>query len=159
MAFFSPDGSHDPLFVSNYVTLEVKDQIARLPGVGDLMVFGARDYAMRLWLDPDKLAVRGMTAGDVVNAVKEQNVQVAAGSSAGRRSRQDSALPIHGKCAGPAHRPDPIRRHRRQGGQRRPHHAAERCQPRRVRSRRLQHYQLLQWASRRRLGGLSATGH
>ncbi len=79
VAFFSPDGSHDSLFISNYVTLEVKDQIARLPGVGDLEVFGVRDYSMRLWLDPDQLAVRGMTAGDIVNAVKEQNMQVAAG--------------------------------------------------------------------------------
>ncbi len=79
IAFYSPDGSHNALFISNYVTLEVKDEIARLPGVGDLTVFGARDYAMRLWLDPDQLAVRNMTAGDVVNAVEEQNVQVAAG--------------------------------------------------------------------------------
>jgi multidrug efflux pump len=79
IAFYSPDGSHDALFISNYVTLALKDQIARLPGVGDITIFGVRDYSMRLWLDPDKLAVRSMTAGDVVNAVKEQNVQVAAG--------------------------------------------------------------------------------
>src|SRR5581483_11850822 len=69
----------DMLYISNYVTLQLKDQIARLPGVGDITIFGVRDYAMRLWLDPDKLAVRNMTAGDVVSAVREQNVQVAAG--------------------------------------------------------------------------------
>jgi multidrug efflux pump len=79
IAFFSPDGSHDALFISNYVTLQLKDEIARLPGVGDITIFGVRDYSMRLWLDPDKLAVRSMTAGDVVKAVREQNVQVAAG--------------------------------------------------------------------------------
>jgi len=79
LAFYSPDGSHDALFISNYVTLQLKDQIARLPGVGDITIFGVRDYSMRLWLDPDKLAARDMTAGDVVAAVKEQNVQVAAG--------------------------------------------------------------------------------
>ena len=79
IAFFSPDGSHDALFISNYVTLQVKDQIARLPGVGDITIFGVRDYSMRLWLNPDQLAARSMTAGDIVNAVREQNVQVAAG--------------------------------------------------------------------------------
>jgi multidrug efflux pump len=79
IAFFSPDGSHDALFLSNYVTLELKDEIARLPGVGDITIFGVRDYSMRLWLNPDQLAVRNMTGGDVVSAVQEQNVQVAAG--------------------------------------------------------------------------------
>jgi multidrug efflux pump len=79
IAFFSPDGSHDALFLSNYVTLQLKDEIARLPGVGDITLFGVRDYSMRLWLDPDKMAARSMTAGDVVNAVREQNIQVAAG--------------------------------------------------------------------------------
>src|SRR5882724_9628492 len=79
IAFFSPNGSHDTLFLSNYVTLQLKDEIARLPGVGDITLFGVRDYSMRLWLDPDKMAARSMTAGDVVNAVREQNVQVAAG--------------------------------------------------------------------------------
>ena len=79
IAFYSPDESHDTLFLSNYVTLQLRDEIARLPGVGDITIFGVRDYSMRLWLDPDKLAARNITAGDVVNAVKEQNVQVAAG--------------------------------------------------------------------------------
>src|SRR5260370_18696324 len=83
IAFFSPDRSHDALFISNYVTLQVKDEIARLPGVGDINIFGVRDYSMRLWLDPDKLAARSMTAGDIVNAVREQNIQVAAGTRRG----------------------------------------------------------------------------
>ncbi len=79
VALYSPDDSHDLLFISNYATLQLKDEIARLPGVGDITIFGARDYAMRLWLDPDRLAQRGITSGDVVSAVREQNVQVAAG--------------------------------------------------------------------------------
>src|SRR6202040_3384246 len=79
IAFYSPDRSHDTLFLSNYVTLQLKDEIARLPGVGDITIFGVRDYSMRLWLDPDKMAARSMTAGDIVNAVREQNIQVAAG--------------------------------------------------------------------------------
>jgi multidrug efflux pump subunit AcrB len=90
LAFFSPDGSHDPLFISNYVTLEIKDEVARLPGVGDINIFGVRDYSMRLWLDPDKMAARSMTAADIVSAVKEQNVQVAAGIVGG------PPLPKHG---------------------------------------------------------------
>ena len=79
VGFFSPDNSRDALYISNYVTLQVRDQISRLPGVGDITQFGARDYSMRIWLDPEKMSARGMTAGDVVQAVREQNVQVAAG--------------------------------------------------------------------------------
>jgi multidrug efflux pump len=79
VALYSPDNSHDTLFMSNYATLQLRDEIFRLPGVGDITIFGVRDYSMRLWLDPDKLASRNLTAADVVNAVKEQNVQVAAG--------------------------------------------------------------------------------
>src|SRR5690606_6022953 len=75
----SPDGSRDPLYVSNYATLQVRDVLARIDGVGDVRVFGARDYAMRIWLDPDKVAARGLTAGEVLAALRAQNVQVASG--------------------------------------------------------------------------------
>jgi hydrophobe/amphiphile efflux-1 (HAE1) family protein len=75
----SPDGSRDQLYISNYATLQVKDVLARLDGVGDVRVFGARDYAMRVWLDPERVAARGLTAGDVVDALRGQNVQVASG--------------------------------------------------------------------------------
>jgi multidrug efflux pump len=84
VALFSPDNSRDPLYLSNYATLQIYDQLARLPGVGDLTIFGARDYSMRLWLDPQKLASRSLTATDVVTAVQEQNVQVAAGIVGGQ---------------------------------------------------------------------------
>lgn len=76
---FSPDGRYDQLYLSNYALIQVKDALARLDGVGDVAFLGARDYAMRVWLDPDALASRGMTAGDVVRSLREQNVQVAAG--------------------------------------------------------------------------------
>ncbi|MFT8246717.1 efflux RND transporter permease subunit [Roseomonas sp. BN140053] len=76
---FSPDGSRDPQYVSNYATLNVRDRLARLDGIGDAQVFGARDYAMRVWLDPAKVAARNLTAGEVVQALQRANLQVAAG--------------------------------------------------------------------------------
>ncbi len=75
----SPDGSLDSLFTSNYALLQIRDELARVDGVGDINVFGAREYSMRLWLDPHQLSARGLTAQDVVTAIQEQNVQVAAG--------------------------------------------------------------------------------
>src|SRR5438270_2398448 len=76
----SPNGRYDKLYIDNYAYLQVKDALARLPGVGNVTIFGARDYSMRVWLDPEKVASRGLTANDVVNAIREQNVQVAAGT-------------------------------------------------------------------------------
>jgi multidrug efflux pump len=75
----SPDKSRDLLYLSNYATIQVKDSLARVEGVGDVAFLGARDYSMRVWLDPNKLTARNMTANDVVAALREQNVQVAAG--------------------------------------------------------------------------------
>jgi multidrug efflux pump len=75
----SPDGSRDQLYISNYATLQVKDVLARLNGVGDVRIFGARDYSMRVWLDPEKVAARDLTAGEVLDALRAQNVQVASG--------------------------------------------------------------------------------
>ena len=75
----SPDGSRDDLYMSNYATLHVKDALARLPGVGDVQLFGARDYAMRIWLDPDKVAAHNLNASEVLAALRAQNVQVSAG--------------------------------------------------------------------------------
>src|SRR5882757_6788296 len=75
----SPDGSVDPVALSNYAYLQIVDPLKRLPGVGDIQIFGERRYSMRIWLDPDKLANLGITAVDVQSAVAEQNVQVAAG--------------------------------------------------------------------------------
>jgi multidrug efflux pump len=76
---FSPDERYDDLYLSNYATIQLKDELLRLAGVGDITFLGQRDYSMRLWLDPDKMASRSLTTADVVNALKAQNVQVAAG--------------------------------------------------------------------------------
>ena len=75
----SPDKRYDSLYLRNYATLNIRDVLARLSGMGQVRVFGAGDYSMRVWLDPQKLAARNLTAGDVVGAIREQNVQVAAG--------------------------------------------------------------------------------
>jgi len=76
---YSPDHSRSALFISNYATLEVTDAVTRVDGVGSIIVFGARDYSMRIWIDPDRLQSLGMTATDVVNALQGQNIQVASG--------------------------------------------------------------------------------
>src|SRR5262245_44708268 len=75
----SPDGRYDTVYLRNYATLQIRDVLSRLPGMGDVRLFGAGDYSMRVWLDPERVASRGLTAGDVVRAIREQNVQVAAG--------------------------------------------------------------------------------
>jgi multidrug efflux pump len=75
----SPNGRYDSLYLRNYAVLNIRDVLARLPGMGDVQVFGGGDYSMRVWLDPQKLAARNITAGDAVAAIREQNVQVAAG--------------------------------------------------------------------------------
>ncbi len=79
LTFDSPDGRYDNLFVSNYATLNVIDELRRIQGVGNVQVFGARDYSIRIWLKPDRLAQLGLTPADVVAAVREQNAQSAAG--------------------------------------------------------------------------------
>src|SRR4051795_1188859 len=76
---FSPDNSRDNLYLSNYATIQLKDELSRLAGVGDITYLGQRDYSMRLWLDPEKMASYGLNAQDVIAAVQAQNVQVAAG--------------------------------------------------------------------------------
>ncbi len=79
VGFISPDKSLSQAFISNYIDVYIKDALKRVPGVGDVIIFGERKYAMRLWLDPSRLAARGLTALDVTNALSEQNVEVAAG--------------------------------------------------------------------------------
>jgi hydrophobe/amphiphile efflux-1 (HAE1) family protein len=75
----SPDNSYDQVYISNYASRRIRDELLRLDGVGDIQMFGQRDYSMRLWLDPDKIAAFGLTAGDVVAAVRAQNLQIAGG--------------------------------------------------------------------------------
>jgi HAE1 family hydrophobic/amphiphilic exporter-1 len=78
--FFSPDNSLSDQYISNYIDVYIKDSLKRVPGVGDVVIFGERKYAMRIWLDPTKLATRGLTAADVTSALSDQNVEIPAGS-------------------------------------------------------------------------------
>jgi multidrug efflux pump len=80
LAIYSPDGRYDQLYLSNFALMQVKDELARLPGVGDVFLFGQRDYSMRIWLDPPRMATRGLSAADVVRSIREQNAQVATGA-------------------------------------------------------------------------------
>jgi multidrug efflux pump subunit AcrB len=78
-AITSPDGTYDQLYLSNYTIMQIKDELTRVEGVGDIFVLGQRDYSMRVWLDPGKIAARGLTAMDVARAIREENNQVAVG--------------------------------------------------------------------------------
>ncbi|MEM9557147.1 MAG: multidrug efflux RND transporter permease subunit [Acidobacteriota bacterium] len=88
----SPTGTYDQTFLSNYTSINLLDSLARVPGVGNASIFGPRDYGMRIWLDPDRMASLGVTAGDVAAAVRDQNVQAAAGRVGGPPGNEDQAL-------------------------------------------------------------------
>ena len=102
----SPDNRYDMTYLRNYATLQVKDALARVKGVGQVQIFGSGDYAMRVWLDPQKIAARGLSANDVVNAIREQNVQVAAGVVGAPPMKSDVAYQLsvnaHGRLANEA---------------------------------------------------------
>ncbi|MEM6756092.1 MAG: multidrug efflux RND transporter permease subunit [Planctomycetota bacterium] len=94
IGLISPDGSADQLTLSNYGTLYVRDALARVDGVSDVFAFGAQDYAMRIWLDPDKLASRDLVTTDVLGALRDQNVQVAAGRVGAEPASTDSGFQL-----------------------------------------------------------------
>ena len=100
IGFYSKDNRYDSLFISNYLDLYVRDAFKRVPGVGNVIIFGERKFAMRLWLDPGKLAGRGLTPGDVVGALREQNVQVAAGSVGDSPSSADQTYQLSVRAGG-----------------------------------------------------------
>ncbi|MEO8726907.1 MAG: multidrug efflux RND transporter permease subunit [Acidobacteriaceae bacterium] len=100
IGFYSPDGRYDNLFVSNYLDVYVKDALKRVSGVGDVVIFGERKFAMRIWLDPDKLAKRKLTASDVISALQEQNVQVAAGAVGQSPSTPNQGYQISVRASG-----------------------------------------------------------
>src|SRR6478609_5725442 len=97
---YAEHGEYDISFISNYVDRFVKDELRRVPGVGDIIVFGERRYAMRLWLDPDRLAARKLTADDVVAALREQNLQVAAGQVGSPPSKPGQTFQITVRAGG-----------------------------------------------------------
>jgi hydrophobe/amphiphile efflux-1 (HAE1) family protein len=90
----SPGGRYDQTYISNYTTLNVRDRLARIEGVGDAQVFGARDYSMRIWLDPEKIASRGLSVSDVLAGLRRQNIQVAAGAIGGEPQPNNSAFEL-----------------------------------------------------------------
>ncbi|HYP98959.1 MAG TPA: multidrug efflux RND transporter permease subunit [Polyangiaceae bacterium] len=91
---FSPDNRYDETYIRNFAVLQVKDTLARIPGMGDVQLFGSGDYSMRVWLDPDKVAARNLTASDIVRALREQNVQVAAGTLGQQPSPRDASFQL-----------------------------------------------------------------
>ena len=99
-AFYAEKGQYDDLFISNYLDVYVRDALKRVRGVGDVIIFGERKYSMRLWLDPVRLAARGLTASDVVSALREQNVQVAAGQLGQAPAMPGQAYQISVRAAG-----------------------------------------------------------
>jgi hydrophobic/amphiphilic exporter-1 (mainly G- bacteria), HAE1 family len=103
VGLYAEKGEYDSLFISNYIDVYVKDALKRLEGVGNVQIFGERRYSMRVWLDPDKLAARALTANDVVNALREQNVQVAAGAVGQAPIREDQKFQISVRAAGRLH--------------------------------------------------------
>jgi HAE1 family hydrophobic/amphiphilic exporter-1 len=98
--FFTRDGRYSPEFISNYLDVYVKDALKRVPGVGDVLIFGERKYAMRVWLDPARLAARNLTATDVVNALVEQNVEIPAGQLGQPPSNQKQSYQVPVRVVG-----------------------------------------------------------
>src|SRR5262249_8714559 len=94
---YSPKGTYDQLFLSNYGTIQIKDELSRIDGVGDVFLFGAQDYSMRIWVEPDRLASLNLTASDVVNAVRRENRQFASGQIGAPPLREPQAFqyPVH----------------------------------------------------------------
>ena len=102
VALTSPKGSYDSLYLSNYATINLLNELSRIPGVGNVNVFGVGQYAMRIWLDPQKLYSYGLTPGDVINVVKQQSQQVAGGQVGAPPAPARSGVPVHRQRAGPA---------------------------------------------------------
>ena len=100
LGFYSENNRYDALFISNYVDRYVRDALKRVPGVGDVIIFGERRFAMRLWLDPNRLAARGLTVADVTGALREQNVQVAAGSVGSQPAPPEQQYTLSVRAAG-----------------------------------------------------------
>jgi HAE1 family hydrophobic/amphiphilic exporter-1 len=120
----SPDGRYDSLYLANYATIKLKDEIARLPGVGNVVVFGAGQYSMRIWLDPNKMQARGLMPQDVIEALRQQSTQVTAGQIGAPPAPRGQTFQNPQRHR-PAPRPGPIRAGDRQDRPRRRDHAAQ----------------------------------
>ena len=133
IGIWSPDSRFDQLYLSNYAQIRLQPELARLPGISEVRMFGQRDYSMRIWLDPDKLAIRNMTAGDVV--LRPARAEPPGGRRAARPVADGAGPedPDHADDAGPPGRHRPVRQHHRQEDARRPDRADPRPGPRRDR--------------------------
>ena len=150
VGFYSDDNRYSTQFMSNYVDIYVKNALKRIHGVADVQIFGERKYSMRLWLDPSRLAARGLTASDVVSALQQQNVQIAAGQVGQEPASKDQMFQISVRAAGrltEASQFDDIIL--KPGAQWRAG-SAERRRTRGTRSRKLRWKSPLQWLRRRR---------
>ena len=133
ISLFSPKGRYDELFLSNYATLRIRDELSRIPGVGEVQIFPQSDYSMRVWLDPLQLRSRRLTTKDVVDAIKR-----AERPGRGRADRSTAGAPgsefsVRGQRARPLDRSRAVRRHHRQDRRRRTHHAPRGRRPHRAR--------------------------
>ena len=140
VALDSPEGRYDSLYLSNYATINLVDELSRLPGVGNVNVFGAGQYSMRIWLDPNQLQARGLQPSDVIDAIKQQNQQVAAGQVGMPPAPSGQAFQYTVNVLGRLCRRAAVREHRGQGGAGagRPDHARQGRRPGRARRPDLQ---------------------
>ena len=99
---YSPNGTYDDLFLSNYTSINIRDSLARVPGVSNVSILGARDYGMRIWLQPDRLTGFGLTANDVIQSIQEQNIQVSPGTIGAGTGAGRPAVPVCPAGQGPA---------------------------------------------------------
>ena len=115
VSLISPDNRYDDLFLSNFASLRVKDELSRIYGVGEVQVIGSSNYGMRIWLDPEKLKARNLTTEDVWLSIREQNVQVAAGQVGQYPSPKGQGFQFNVTTLGRLSDPERVRRHHRQG--------------------------------------------
>ena len=149
-AVFSDNNKYSTLFLSNYLDVYVRDALKRIPGVADVIIFGERKYSMRLWLDPVRMAGRGLTATDVVNALSEQNVEVAAGQVGQQPAVADQNYQISVRGGGAVERAGAVRQHHSEDERRRHAGAVERCWPRGTGRGELRQRCAIRWAGRDR---------
>ncbi len=154
----SPDDTYDQLYISNYALRRVRDTLLRLDGVGDIQIFGARDYSMRLWLDPDKIALLGLTAGEMSCRRRARAERAGCRRQDRRTADRRPRLPAQPGLHRPPDRPRRLRKHRRQGRRRRADRAPERCRPDRTGRPVLHDQQFPGAQARSRAGGVAAAG-
>ena len=133
----SPDKTYDQVYISNYGLLNVRDKLMRLYGVGDVSLFGVREYSMRIWLDPERIALRGLTAEQVLDALRAQNVQVAGGALGEPPVDYKNAFQVSLQMKGRLQQCRRVRGHHRQDRRRRPRRARQGHRPRRARRAQL----------------------